>query len=139
MRKILFFFILLIFSNWLAMAQDVPVPQKEKMYELDESINLTELKEKLDLFKVTRDVVNTHIGSLLTIHQKYKTTNPKNVGQMVVKVTLTKEGNVGKCKVVKSDIRDGDFNDEIAAAVKKWKFGNMPREGQEVLIPFFFK
>jgi len=139
MRKILLFSTLIIVLNWLVMAQDVPAPKKEKMYELDESINLTELKEKLDLFKVTRDVVNTHIGNLLTIHQKYKTANPKNVGQMVVKVTLAKEGTVDKCKVVKSDVKDGNFNDEIVAAVKEWKFGNMPREGQEVLIPFFFK
>jgi TonB family protein len=123
----------------LIMAQDAAAPKKEKMYDLDESIDLNELKNKLDLFRVTRDVVNAHIGALMAIHTKYKTQDPKNVGQMIVKIELTKEGAVDKCKVVKSDIKDGSFNDEVVASVKQWQFGNMPQAGQEVLVPFFFK
>jgi TonB family protein len=139
MKKIFILILLIFVSGWLVLAQNTPAPKKEKQSELDESIDLNELKQKLDLFKVTRDVVNANIGNLMAIHQKYKAANPGNVGQMVVKVTLKKDGTVDKCKVVRNDIKDDKFSDEIVTAVQTWKFGPMTKEGQEVLIPFFFK
>lgn len=117
MKKIFTVILLIFVSSWLVMAQNTPAPSKEKKSELDESIDLNELKEKLELFKITRDVVNANIGNLMAIHQKYKAADPTCVGQMVVKVTLKKDGIVEKCKLVRSEIKDSKFNDEIVAAV----------------------
>ena len=111
----------------------------KKMYELDESINLSELKEKLELFKKTRKVVNDNMGGIMKIHAKHKQTNPKLAGQMIMKLVLSGKGEVTKCKVVKSQLTSKEFHYDAVQTVKEWKFGKLPKEKQEVLIPFFFK
>lgn len=113
--------------------------QAEKMYELDESINLSELKDKLELFKRTRKVVGDNMGAILKIHTKHKQTNPKLVGQLVVKLEINSKGGVTKYKVVKSQLGSKEFHNDIVLAIQGWDFGQLPKEKQEVLIPFYFK
>ena len=110
-----------------------------KMYELDESINLSDLKEKLELFKKTRQVVNDNMGEIMKIHAKHKQATPNLAGQMVMKLRLNGKGEVTKCKVVKSQLTSKEFHYDAVQAVKGWKFGKLPKDEQEVLIPFFFK
>ena len=110
-----------------------------KQYDLDESVDLNELKTKLELFKKTRQVISDNIGGLMKIHTTYKQSNPDLAGQMMVKVWVNKTGEVTKNKVVSSEIKHEEFTQKILAKVKEWKFGDMPKEEQEVLIPFYFK
>lgn len=117
----------------------VNAQQPPKENELDPSIDVTDFNNELDLFTITRTAIKTHAAGLEYIYNKYKGEDKKFFGEIMVKITLNKEGTVTGCKVMKSQLNNRAFQNEIIKAIKTWKFGELPDATQNIIVPFYFK
>lgn len=130
---------ILIIISCLLLTSATLFGANKKLYELDESIDLDELKSKLELFKSTRLVISKNIGSLMNKHKQFKMVYPDLIGQIMMKVVINRQGNITKTKIMSSDINNSEFRQEVLNTVGTWKFGSMSKDKQDLLIPFYFK
>jgi TonB family protein len=112
---------------------------EEKQNDIDPSVDLTDLNNELDLFSIARQVISSHAGGLEYIYRKFKSQDAKFFGEIMIKMTINQAGLVTDCKVMKTQLNNKTFQQEIIKAIKAWKFGRLPDKTQDIIAPFYFK
>jgi len=137
MKIINAFLVLLMLSPVLGQGHIV-YEDEEKQHELDKSIDVTSFKKDLDVYSIVRSVINYRVGGLQYIYKKHKGKDKKFKGQVMMKLTINRTGQVEKIKIMRTQFQNRDFHAEIMEKIKTWKFGELPVDKQKVVVPFYF-
>ncbi|MDZ7344794.1 MAG: TonB family protein [candidate division KSB1 bacterium] len=85
-----------------------------------------------------RKVLSQNMGRLQYIYNKYLKTHPDIGGKVEVEVTINAEGSIANVTILSSEIAIAEFQREITAAIRRWKYEPI-REGQvKVVYPILF-
>lgn len=83
-------------------------------------------------------VLNRNIGRLQYIYEKYLQQNPRIGGKIEVEVMIRSDGSVSKVTFISSEIPLQPFLDELAAAIKRWRFEVIDEGRVRVVYPLVF-
>ena len=83
-------------------------------------------------------VLNRNIGRLQYIYEKYLQQNPRIGGKIEVEVMIRSDGTVSKVTFISSEIPLQPFLDELAAAIKRWRFEVIDEGRVRVVYPLVF-
>jgi len=83
-------------------------------------------------------VLNRNLGRLQYIYEKYLQQNPRIGGKIEVEVMIRSDGTVSKVTFLSSEIPLQPFLDELAAAIKRWRFEAIDEGRVRVVYPLVF-
>jgi len=83
-------------------------------------------------------VLNRNIGRLQYIYEKYLQQNPRIGGKVEVEVIIRSDGTVSKVTFLSSEIPLQPFLDELAAAIKRWRYEVIDEGRVRVVYPLVF-
>lgn len=83
-------------------------------------------------------VLNRNLGRLQYIYEKYLQQNPRIGGKIEVEVIIRSDGTVSKVTFISSEIPLQPFLDELAAAIKRWRFEVIDEGRVRVVYPLVF-
>lgn len=83
-------------------------------------------------------VLNRNLGRLQYIYEKYLQQNPRIGGKIEVEVIIRSDGTVSKVTFLSSEIPLQPFLDELAVAIKRWRFEVIDEGRVRVVYPLVF-
>ena len=83
-------------------------------------------------------VLNMNIGRLQYIYEKHLRQNPKIGGKVEVEIIIKSDGTVAKVTFLSSEILLKTFLDELAAAIKRWRYDPIDEGKVRVVYPLVF-
>lgn len=83
-------------------------------------------------------VLNRNLGRLQYIYEKYLQQNPRIGGKIEVEVIIRSDGTVSKVTFLSSEIPLQPFLDELAVAIKHWRFEAIDEGRVRVVYPLVF-
>ena len=83
-------------------------------------------------------VVKQRTPDLQKIYDQYRKKNKKLQGKVMLKFTITPDGDISEISVVDSNTGDSGFDEIIKMAVSTWTFGKVTKGHTTVTIPFTF-
>lgn len=84
------------------------------------------------------DVLRENMGRLTYIYNKYLKRNPNFRGEMRVEVTIAADGRVSHVKLLSSTMGNPDFEREILAAIRRFRYDPIARGTVTVVYPILF-
>ncbi len=102
--------------------------------ERDIDISLGGPRSPADIMKVVRQ----RTPGLRHIYNKYLKHKPGFQGKVTLKLTIAPDGEIISISVASSTTRYGEFDNEVKAAVSRWKFSKAKSGNTTVTIPFTF-
>jgi len=84
------------------------------------------------------EVMNKNLGRLQYIFEKYLRAHPDIGGKVEVEVTINADGAVAKVLFLSSEIPIAAFQEELMAAIRRWKYGPISEGTVKVVYPLLF-
>ena len=85
-----------------------------------------------------RDVLVQSMGRLTYIYNKYLKRNPKFRGELRLEITIASDGRVANVVVLSSSMGDPNFEREVVAAVRRFRYDPISRGSVKVVYPIVF-
>lgn len=83
-------------------------------------------------------VLQKNMGRLQYIYEKYLHKDPSLGGKIEMEVVINSNGTVAKVSVISADIRLAAFLEELAAAIRRWKYEAIDEGIVKVVYPLVF-
>jgi len=85
-----------------------------------------------------RKALTENMGRLQYIYNKFLKTNPEIGGKIEIEVAINADGAVANAVVLASEIAVEDFQREIIAAIRRWKYETITQGQVKVVYPIIF-
>jgi len=85
-----------------------------------------------------RQALAENMGRLQYLYNKYLKTNPEIGGKVEVEVAINADGTVANAAVLASEIGLEDFQREIIAAIRRWRYETIIQGQVKVVYPIIF-
>lgn len=85
-----------------------------------------------------RKVLSQNMGRLQYIYNKYLKTNPDIGGKVEVEITISADGTIANAAILSSGIAIPEFQREIIAAMRRWKYEAITSGQVKVVYPILF-
>lgn len=85
-----------------------------------------------------RKALTENMGRLQYIYNKFLKTNPEIGGKIEVEVAINADGAVANAVVLASEIAVDDFQREIIAAIRRWRYDVITQGQVKVVYPIIF-
>jgi TonB family protein len=85
-----------------------------------------------------RQVLAENMGRLQYLYNKYLKTNPEIGGKVEVEVAINADGTIANAAVLASEIGLEDFQREIIAAIRRWRYETITQGQVKVVYPIIF-